>query len=256
VADPIHLSDDDHAALAALADDRLADGPAAALRGRIEAEPQLAHAFAADQWARSTIRDVAVMISAPLALRECIETAPPPARRRRPQWLLLPGAAAGAIAVTAAAILIAFGNDAPTVTDTLAAASRAATVGVSINPSRPQLLTIKQDAVTFPNFAAKFSWRGTGARKDTVQGRDTTTVTYRRAGESVSYTIVSGEALDEPDGRIQRIDGRPFIVLRERDRTVVTWTRDRQTCVLSSSTADADTLVILAAWKGRGTVRF
>jgi hypothetical protein len=37
---------------------------------------------------------------------------------------------------------------------------------------------------------------------------------------------------------------------------IVTWVRDGHTCVLSGVGAEAATLLDLAAWKGKGAVRF
>jgi hypothetical protein len=36
----------------------------------------------------------------------------------------------------------------------------------------------------------------------------------------------------------------------------VTWVRQGHTCVLSGTGVDADTLLTLASWKGKGAVRF
>ncbi|MBJ7519671.1 MAG: hypothetical protein JHC84_08250 [Solirubrobacteraceae bacterium] len=255
-----HISDDDLGALAALADGHLAPDRADALRARFATEPVLAAEFDRQRRAIDLVRNAVAEVEAPMALRERIETQrtkAPAAKVRGPRRWLLPAGIASALGATFAALLIAFGaGGAPSVADTLNAASAPAAIGVSVDRDTPQLLTLDRDGVPFPNFLAKFGWEATGARTDEIDGRQTTTVFYEKDGQEVAYTIVGGDALEVPDGDATTIDDKTFTVLEEDGRTVVTWERGGHTCVLSAEGVPADELLELAGWKGKGAVPF
>jgi hypothetical protein len=110
--------------------------------------------------------------------------------------------------------------------------------------------------VRFPNYATKFGWRARGTRTDEIGGRATRTVFYGRGGRTVAYTIVGGDRLPAPAGRAAAREGVQLISFRSSGRTAVTWVRQGHTCVLSGTGVDADTLLTLASWKGKGAVRF
>lgn len=251
------LPDGDLADLAALADGLLPADQADALRARFDAEPALAAEFARQQRGLAFVRTAVANTEAPLALRERIESqrAKAPARARRRRWLPA-GAAAALGAAGVALVLVLGGAGAPSVTDTLGAATQTAAIGVTVDEETPQLLTLGRDGVPFPNFAAKFGWEATGARTDDIDGRPTTTVFYERDGQEIAYTIVGGEALEVPDGDTATIEGRDYTVLEEDGRTIVTWERGGRTCVLSGEDVSAGELLELAGWKGKGNVPF
>lgn len=254
------LSDDDLGALAALADGRLAPERGDALRARFVTEPVLAAEFDRQRRALDLVRNAVAEVEAPMPLRESIEiqrAKAPAAKVRGPGRWLLPAGVASALGATVAALLIAFGaGGAPSVADTLSAATAPAAIGVSVDRETPQLLTIARDGVPFPNFVAAFGWEATGARTDEIDGRETTTVFYEKDGQEVAYTIVGGEALDVPEGEVTTVEGKTFTVLEEDGRTVVAWERGGQTCVLSAAGVGADELLELAGWKGKGAVPF
>ena len=68
-----------------------------------------------------------------------------------------------------------------------------------------------------------------------------TTVVYRKGGERVSYSIVAGEALAEPDGEDLEAEGTRL--RRIGDANAVTWRRAGHTCVMDGSPG-----VSLAPW--------
>jgi hypothetical protein len=143
-----------------------------------------------------------------------------------------------------------------TVDETLAAASRPPVAGATRDPQQPALLRDEVQGVRFPDFAAKFGWRPVGTRTDELDGRRTRTVFYRRGTQTVAYTIVSGDALDEPAEEPVERDGVELRAFDAGGRTAVTWQRSGHTCVLSARGTDEATLLELASWKGQGSVRF
>jgi len=144
-----------------------------------------------------------------------------------------------------------------TVEEAAAAATRPPVARVGPDPREPRLLATDVEGVSFPNYAAKFGWRPVGTRTDEIEGRETRTVFYRRGNETIAYTIVAGDALDEPDDAPVRVrEGTPLRPFDADGRTAVTWKRQGHTCVLSGDGVSEDTLLELAAWKGMGTVEF
>ena len=88
-----------------------------------------------------------------------------------------------------------------------------------------------------------------------MDGRLVRTVDYRKGGETVSYSIVAGEALAEPDGQDLQAEGTRL--RRIGDAVAVTWRRGGRTCVMKASAGvTLDTIAELAAWKAKGAIRF
>ena len=109
----------------------------------------------------------------------------------------------------------------------------------------------------FPYWRDHFGWRATGTRHDRFAGRPTTTVFYRRAQQTVAYTIVAGAPLRAGAGaRVTVRDGTTLRTLTSRGRLVVSWLRRGHTCVLSSTGASHAALVRLAAWRGGGAIAY
>ena len=131
---------------------------------------------------------------------------------------------------------------------------------VAAVPPTSKLLDEKIGAVTFPNYAGKFGWKAVGTRTDEIDGRDTRTVFYEKDGKRIAYTVVDGDALSKPDDadKATREGTELRSLTTSDDRTVVTWERNGQTCVLSVVKGDVsrDELLELAAWKGMGAVDF
>lgn len=246
--------------LAALADGRLDPGRAAEIARRAESDPTLAAELAAQERAVGVLRAAAADAGdAPLSLREGLE------RARRPRWASVGRRGALGLAAVAAAIaalvvvaLLPTGGGGPSVAQAAAVSARPATEGPpSADPARPALLEADVEGTVFPNWDAEFGWIAAGQRADGLDGRDTRTVLYSKEGKEVGYTIVSGDALDPPEGAREVSSGGVDLELFTQDgRRVVTWLRDGKTCVLSGVGVDDETLVKLAVWKGGGAVEF
>jgi hypothetical protein len=247
--------------LAALADGSLPHERRAAVEERVRASPELASLLDEQRSAVSAIRGAAAEVEAPAALRRRIEAER--ARRRAPRSRRPLGIALGFAAATAALValvLVALPESAggPSVAE---AATLAVLPASEPAPSpladEPKLLDADVEGVVFPSWDSKFGWQTTGAREDEIAGRETKTVFYEKDGKRIAYTIVGGNALDVPDGaRPTRREGTELHVFESGDRTVVTWERDGNTCVLSGVGVPTETLVKLAAWKGMGAVPF
>jgi len=259
--EPRPLSETDEAQLAAFADGQLSVEERADFERRLAADPDLARAYERQRSGIVAIAAAVESVSAPLALRsrvEAMQRGEAPARRRRrfglPPWL--PVAAIATVTAVAIAALVLVGG-APSTADVVAAALRPPTAAVSLDPRQPALLRDRVDAVRFPNFLAKFGWEATGVRTDEIGGRTVRTVFYRKEGRRIAYSIISGEALDFPgDAEKRPTDGVDIRTFQSDNRTVVTWRRDGQTCVLSGVNVPLDELLTLASWKGKGAVTF
>jgi len=266
---PHDLSADDEATLVAYVDGNLEPDE----RGRVEAraaeDPSFAAALALQQQGRDAILTASESTGAPLALRTRVESMAAPGRRhgdRRPSartrlgGIRWPGAGlvAGALAVALAAVVLVGGG--PGIEDVAAAAERAPSAQVAPVPPTSKLLDEKIGDVTFPNYAGKFGWKAVGTRTDEIDGRDTRTVFYEKDGKRIAYTVVDGDALSKPDDaeKATREGTELRSLTTSDDRTVVTWERNGQTCVLSVVKGDVsrDELLELAAWKGMGAVPF
>jgi anti-sigma factor RsiW len=266
---PHDLSADDEATLVAYVDGNLEPDE----RGRVEAraadDPSYAAALALQQQGRDAIFTASESTGAPLALRTRVESMAAPGRRhgdRRPSartrlgGIRWPGAGlvAGALAVVLAAVVLVGGG--PGVEDVAAAAVRPPTAQVAAVPPTSKLLDEKIGDVTFPNYAGKFGWKAVGTRTDEIDGRDTRTVFYEKDGKRIAYTVVEGDALPKPDDAdtATREGTELRSLTTSDDRTVVTWERNGQTCVLSAPKGEVsrDELLELAGWKGMGAVTF
>jgi hypothetical protein len=221
------LTDADAAELVAFLDGRVDPARAAELQARAAGDPALAAAL--DRRRRLIgIVDAAVAdTQAPHDLRLRVDAlgARAPVRRRA-RRLRLPLAALAAVAGAAVlAVVLAAGNGL-TVRDTLAVAIRPPVAAVGIDPRQPRLLKERVDEVRFPNLQPKFGWRAAGVRTDEVRGRRMRTVFYAKGGRRIAYTVVAGDALDQPgDARRTVAGGVELRTLRADGRVVVTWRR-------------------------------
>jgi anti-sigma factor RsiW len=236
------------AELALLVDGQLEPERAAALEARADLAPRIALVRAG----RDRLRAAAASVEAPFELRRRVDAlgTRPSGRRRR--WRPL-AALAGLGAAAAVALVLVTAGGAPTVTAVLDAAG--ASPAAAISSSGGPLLPVAVEGVRFPNYEEKFGWRAVGRRDDEIDGRDVTTVFYERGGERVSYSIVAGDALAEPDGddieaegtRLRRIDAG----------NAVTWRRLGHTCVMDGTPGvSLATVAELAGWKAKGEVAF
>lgn len=246
--------------LTQLADGRLRGPKRLALEARISSEPQLAAALERQRVAAAALRKLELEV--PAALRARVEAerrrSSAPARRRR---LTIAGGLATATAAAAALLAVMVlptGSGGPSVDEAARlAASPATQATVAVDQSNPKLLAAASDGVPFPNLEGEFGWREAGARGDDLDGRHARTVFYERGGRRVSYTIVAGEAIEQPPGaRTRTIKGVEFASFEADGTRAVTWQREGHTCVLASRDASDEELVELASWTGKGSVPF
>jgi hypothetical protein len=243
--------------LAALADGTLAGPRRTALEARVAGSPELAARLAEQERALVIVNAAAESVDAPAGLRARIEARRRPARRHR--WALSAGIAVAAAAVILGVIAaLPTGTSGPTVVEAAQLGSKPATQPAPPpDPTEAKLLDRSVDGVPFPNWDAKFGWLASGARGDRLSGRRTSTVYYDKKGKRIAYTIVSGEALENPtDARVVHRAGVVLRVFADGARTDVTWLRNGRTCVLSGVGVPAPTLVKLASWRGLGAVPF
>ncbi len=205
----------------------------------------------------AAIRAAAGQVSAPPELRarvarDRLRSAPRHRPRLRPGTLIAGGAALATLVVVALVIALAPGSPgAPSVADAagvaLSAPTRPAPETDIVNP---RFIEASVAGVRFPNYAYDASWRTIGGRIDTIARRRSQTVAYARGPVRVGYTIVDGRPLQAPPGA-RRADaaGTPVWVARVDGALVVTWERDRHTCVLASRTATLPQMLRLVAWR-------
>jgi anti-sigma factor RsiW len=249
---------EEHAELAALADGSLPPERAAALEARIAASPELAAALAQQRQAVSLLRQAAAETEAPLSLRERLEAdrarlAAP--RRRRRLFAIVGAGAVAAVAVLAVMVAISTGPGAPTVAEAAQLGAKPPTAPVQA--AGPVLLDADQSGVAFPNWEAKFGWKAVGQRTDRLNGRDTTTVFYRKGNNKIAYTIVSGKALADPENYAQvTLNGVPLKTFSTGNPKDVTWLRSGHSCVMTGEGVTTAKMLELASWNGRGQVQF
>ena len=260
--EPINgLSDEQLADLARLVDGTLSPERRAEVEARVAASPQLASIVERQGVALDALRGTADT-GAPARLRAHVErrrgAGRVASRRRRPVVIGQAIAAATAAALALIFVLPSALSGGPSVADAAALAEKPATQAApGAAAGAPALLRAEVDDVPFPNYAAKFGWKAVGARQDDPSGRDATTVYYEKRGRRIGYTIVSGDALDPPaDARSTTRAGVEYRSFRDDGRTVVTWERDGNTCVLSGKAVRPAELLTLADWRGKGTIPF
>jgi hypothetical protein len=255
------LSDDQLADLARLADGRLDPHRRDELEAEMAGSPQLWDIVERQSVALDALRETA-NVGAPARLRVHVAGRRGAGRSavRGRTSLLVSGAAAAVAAVALALVLTlpSARSDRPSFADVASLADESATHATPrAVPGTPQLLRVEVDNVRFPNYAAKFGWRPSGARTDHPSGRDATTVYYEKGGRTIAYTIVSGESLNPPaDARAVTRGGVEYRRLRDGGRAVITWERDGHTCVLSGSAARPAELIALADWRAKGAISF
>ena len=116
---------------------------------------------------------------------------------------------------------------------------------------------VRAAGLPFPYWEDAFGWHATGVRTDNVDGRELTTVFYRRHARRIAYTIVSGTLLPAVAGaRTITRSGIVVHVISDGGRRVVTWLRRGHTCVLSGTGVPLDAMLKLAVWRGHGELPY
>lgn len=265
------FTSDDRAAIAGLADGSLEPGAATAVRQRVGADPDLRRALSAQERAVGLLR--APHISTPPWLADRLEDQ----RSRAPalgrplqelrfglEALRMPaGAAVGLLAlvvvIVIALALVRSGGGAvrPTV------AQAAATGALGPDAPAPRLardhalLHLQVQRVAFPSWRRRFGWRAIGSRTQPIARRFTRSVFYAKGTGTIAYTVLAAPQLDWPSGSVRVVrEGVELRTLATGGRSVVTWRRLGQTCVLSGTAITPAVLIRLAVWRGGGAVRF
>jgi hypothetical protein len=245
--------------LAQLADGSLQGRARSELEARVADSPTLHAALERQRTAVTAMRGIDVPAPAGLRRRIEAERSRPsaPVRRRR---LAFGGALAGAAAAIALTIALVApsGSGGPTVVEAAQLSNLPATrASVPVDPANPKLLAAAVEGVPFPNLHANFVWHEAGDRADELDGRATRTVFYKRAGQRIGYTILSGDAIDPPHGAKPSVqNGVRLSTATEGGRAIVTWLRNGRTCVLSGRHVSPKDLREVASWKGDGAVPF
>jgi hypothetical protein len=212
----------------------------------------------------ATIRSASSEVRAPAELRQRVDDlrgGPPAPAKPRPWWTRFPAVASATAAVAAAvlAIVLLSGGGDPSVTDAAALAQLpAAEPAPAAEPDQPTLLAASFEGLSYPDWEREFGWRAVGERSDQLDGRDAHTVFYENAdGARIGYTIVAGDALDEPSAAKRSVvDGVELAAFEADGANGVTWLRDDHSCVLAGEGVERSTLLELAAWNGDGAVTF
>jgi anti-sigma factor RsiW len=259
-SDPVNeLTDEQLADLARLADGTLPADRRAEVEAAIAASPRLAALSQRQDRALLALRGTADT-GASARLRAQVERAHDKGRSRDLRRFRVGGSViAVAAAAVLALVLVLPGavSGGPSVATAAALAEKPSTGPAPGMTATPQLLDADVDGVPFPNYAAKFGWHPVGVREDDPKGRDTTTVFYEKDGRRIGYSIVSGDALDVPaDARTVKAGGVEFRFFEQDGRNVVTWERGGHTCVLSGDDVSPFELLVLAGWRGKGSIPF
>ena len=252
------LTDEQLADIARLVDGTLPAERRAELEARMTDSPQLSSIVERQGVALDALHST-VDTGAPARLRAQVGRRRG-ARRAGARRPVIGGAiaAAAVVALTLALVLPGALSGGPSVAGAAALAEKPPTQAApGVVARTPQLLHAEVDQLPFPNYAAKFTWKPVGARRDDPSGRDATTVYYASGARTIAYTIVSGGALDPPsNARSTTRGGAEFRTFSHDGRTVVTWKREGHTCVLSGQGVQPAELLALADWRGQGAIPF
>jgi hypothetical protein len=181
------------------------------------------------------IAATAATIAAPAALRAGVQREQDGVRRRRRRGRLFGGGLVGLAAATTVALLLVLPGAEPSVADATRLALAAPTAPAPGAGRQPGTLNASVSGIAFPTWPG---WRVVGQRAADVAGRPARSVVYEdAAGHRVGYAIVSGKALDLPDGQHHRVGGTELVSYRDGATTVVTWRVEGHTCVLATQDA-------------------
>jgi hypothetical protein len=243
-----HLTADEIADLAALADGTLPADRRAEVEARVAASAELQELV--DRQRRSVL--ATQMLSSdevPASLQAGVNELRAARPRRRVRRPILAGAAAVAAAAVAAAVLLNVGPGAPTVADAARFATQAPTGAAPASAGEPRTrLALSAAGLAFPDFGPLYGWRPVGSLHGRIDGRLATVVAYGKDGRRLGYAIVDGAGLQRPSGAPATVIRHvAYQTLRINGRLAVTWRRGGHTCVLIGQATNAE-LLKLASW--------
>jgi hypothetical protein len=254
-ADIPNLTPRQLADLSALADGSLDPARREEVQARISASPELQVLYDEERRAVSALHQARAEDRAPVSLRARIEAERPGRARRTTVRVRYGGALAVGLAALALALVLilpAGSPGSPSISQAAALAARSPSQAAPApDPAAPlRQLNLNTRDVYFPNWEPAFGWVAYGSRDDKIAGRDAKTVYYRNAqAQWIAYTIVAAPPLGAPRGSVTWLNGTKLKTLSLNGRTVVTWHRAGDTCVLSGPGVSVNTLHQLAAWK-------
>jgi hypothetical protein len=248
------------AELTRLADGSLPGDRQADLLTQVQQSPELTAALAEQQRAVTMLR--ALDAPAPAALRAHVDelTGAGTPSRRAPRWrraFVVPGATAVAAAIAAVVILVSGGGTAPTVPVATRFALASATLPApAVDPNQAKNLALSAAGIPFPAWGPQKGWTADGARTDTVDGRQITTVFYKgRNGGRIGYAITNGAPLTGVHGQTVSHDGVRFTLQRADGASLISWVRSGHTCVIAGrSVSDAALLALAMADESQETM--
>jgi hypothetical protein len=255
-ADDSVASDAQLADLSALADGTLDPARRDDVRAWIAGSAELTATYERERRAVEILHRARSMDRAPLALRERLDAQRPSPRQRARRRIEWGGALAAGLAVLALALVLILPGGTPGSPSVSQAAALALRGSVAPPPmpdpdAQDGKLQDYVGEIYFPNWAKKFEWTAVGQRVDSINGHQAVTVYYRSGSNEVAYTIVSSPALKEPNAPSKTWNNTELRTLELGGRTVVTWRRGDQTCVLSAARGvPVETVQKLAAWSG------
>jgi hypothetical protein len=158
--------------------------------------------------------------------------------------------AIGGFATAAAATLVAIvlvltpGSNSPNVDQVLAVAGQGATSGApATDPSDPKMLDVSVGSVQFPTWKNDGGWWATGARSDSVAGRNVKTVFYKNGdGGTIKYSVVDGAPIDSLNTATAHYE-----MTGSGDTRRIVWRAGGHTCIIEASGVDPDQLEHLIA---------
>ncbi|HJS92773.1 MAG TPA: hypothetical protein VJ741_00820 [Solirubrobacteraceae bacterium] len=242
---------------------RLADGTIKGsrrdrLERRVANSPELQARLNDQRRAIAATRSLAELERAPVALHRQYRELVTRRRRRAPAIALGLAGSAGALACAIAGL--GGGQAALTVAQAATIAVRPATTIVAepASDDHVALPGVQAEGMPFPYWEDRFGWHATGERTDRIDGHALTTVFYRRGGERIAYTIVSGNALPPVAAAHTTVRGGTVLAGSwSGGRPVVTWLRRGHTCVLSGGPGVSfAALTQLAGWRSHGEIPF
>jgi hypothetical protein len=196
--------------------------------------------------------------SAPLRLREAIERdrakAAERPRRSLPSFGRV-GAGVGVLAAAAVGVVIAVGDGGGGGGGGKLTLATVISIGQHSKPTQAApaasggRLNVSVDGVAFPNWTS-LKWPAVGRRTDSMGGRRIETVFYRSKalGQTISYSIVSGDPLPEPKNVVRvPLGNEIYSVQHTGAQTFITWEQAGQTCVVVSSSLVADSKLVKLA---------
>lgn len=156
------------------------------------------------------------------------------------------------LAITAIAIVLAISYAAARTDDDARIVKEVVGLHELASEASPPVLTDDSAPPGFADHALANGWVPIGSRRDRVEGRDTVTVFWEKAGVRVGYTTVSGAPVTVP--RTGRQTGRRGVLLRSFDddgRTAVAWNENGHTAVISGIRISRAALYNLAGGRAR-----